>query len=93
MIDYLKANYQPMGWRLLYVCRWALFLFWLETLRFILFTGPASSNWFGSTFWEQLAGWAGLIVGIEIAQWVLVGYVRLKGLLPWTKLDGLAKES
>jgi hypothetical protein len=91
VIDYMKANYRLVGWRLLYVCRWALFLLWSYSFWFILFIGPASNNWFGGLFWEQLAGWAGPVVGIAIAQWVLVGYVRLKILLPWTKLDGLAK--
>ena len=93
MIDYMKANYRPVGWRLLYVCRWALFLLWLEGFRFILFSGPASSNWFGGLFWEQLAGWTLPVVGIAIAQWIFIGDVRLKVLLPWKKLDGLAMET
>lgn len=92
MIDYMKANYRPVGWRLLYVCRWALFLGWLEGLRFILFSSPASSGWneFGGLIWVQLAG---PVVVFAIAQWILIGDVRLKVLLPWTKLDGLAKET
>ena len=92
MIDYMKANYRPVGWRLLYVCRWALFLGWLEGLRFILFSSPASSGWneFGGLIWVQLAG---PVVVFAIAQWILIGDVRLKVLLPWKKLDGLAKET
>ena len=93
VIDYMKANYRPVGWRLLYVFRWALFLGWLEGIRFILFSSPYSSNWFSGMFWLSLAGWAGPVVGFAIAQWILIGDVRLKVLLPWKKLDGLAKES
>ena len=93
VIDYMKANYRLVGWRLLFVCRWALFLGWLEGFRFILFSGPASSNWFGGLFWEQLASWTLPVVGIAIAQWIFIGDVRLKVLLPWKKLDGLAMET
>jgi hypothetical protein len=44
-------------------------------------------------FWLSLFGWAGPVVVFAIAQWILIGDVRLKVLLPWKKLDGLAKET
>lgn len=88
MIEYFKANYRAMGERLFHLCRWATFLLWLDSLRFILFVGPASGNWFGVIFWEQLLAWAGVVVGLLMAQWIIIGKVKPEVLLPWTKLGG-----
>jgi hypothetical protein len=91
VIDYMKANYRPVGWRLLYVCRWALFLVWF--LAGWALGSDASRFSEVPMFWLSLFGWAGPVVVFAIAQWILIGDVRLKVLLPWKKLDGLAKET
>ena len=93
MIGYFKAHYPAIGWRFFLVCRWALFILWLHALRFILFIGPASNDWFGELFCYQLAVWAAISAGFVIAHWVIAGQWKPKVFLPWTKLGEPAIEA
>ena len=93
MIEFFRGNYPAIGRRLFQVFRWTLFLVWLDFLRFILFEGAASNNWFGYLFWRQIGSWLGLSIAILVAQWVLIGQLKPKVFLPWTKIDWLEIKS
>lgn len=85
MSEYLKANKEAIGERLFFLFRWAVFLLYLNFLRFILFAGPYSDRWFGLGFWKQVGAWAAIPVMLAVAQWVIYGRVNMKAFLPWKK--------
>ena len=80
MIEYFKANYPAMGGRFFLACRWTAWLAYC---------------------WAFYAGWAfeshpfqaymALMVSsglVLLAQWIIIGRVKLEVFLPWTKLGG-----
>ena len=90
MIEYLKANYVAIAWRLLYVLRWAAFLFYLEGWRQALYVIPFDlvDGFVGmpGRWWELVAVLCAIPVGLAIAQWVIAGRINGKVFLPWTRL-------
>ena len=90
MIEYLKANYVAIGWRLFYVLRWYAFLIYLEAWRHVLFVIPFGlvDGFVGMPvhWWELLFSVCAIPAGLAIAQWIIWGRINGKVFLPWQKL-------
>ena len=79
------ANHSEMGVRLFLAGRWAFFVWYCSCWLAGLLMSRFPSQVLGS-----LVLFSGLVL---LAQWIMIGQVRLEAFLPWTKLRGSEVEA
>lgn len=84
MIDYLKENYQAMGWRLFLALRWAAF-FGFTVLVYYGARHPLHPL--------DVFAWVPVLGLLALLQWIIIGEVKPEVFLPWTKLSRPAVEA